>query len=54
MDDDGNKSDVILSVKDYEQLLEDLRELASIVTRYDEALISLADVMRRLEKSGFL
>lgn len=54
LDDQGNKVEVVLSMEMYEQLLGDLRDLATIVDRYDEALVSMAEVLQRLEQRGII
>lgn len=46
---DGVPSAVILPLAEYEELLEDLHDLAVIVQRKDEPLIPLAEVKRRLK-----
>ena len=50
----GKKTAVILPVTQYEQLLEDLHDLAMIAERRDEEPISLEEMKRRLRKDGFL
>ncbi len=50
----GKKTAVILPVTQYDQLLEDLHDLAMIAERRDEEPISLEEVKRRLRKDGFL
>ena len=47
-DSKGKKTDVILPIADYERLLEDLYDLATIAERKNEELISLEEVKRRL------
>lgn len=50
----GNRTGVILPLKQYEKLLEDLHDLAVIAERCSEAPISLAKMKSRLEKDGIL
>lgn len=50
----GKKTGVLLSVKQYEKLLEDLHDLSVIATRRDEDPITLEDMKRRLEQDGSL
>ncbi len=50
----GKPTAVILPLAEYEELLEDLRDLAVIARRKNEPLISLAEVKRRLKKNGAL
>lgn len=49
---EGKKTGVLLSVKQYEKLLEDLHDLAVIATRRDEEPITLEDMKRRLQQDG--
>lgn len=50
----GNKTGVILPVERYEQLLEDLHDLAVVAERRDEEPISMEEMKRRLKKDGIL
>ncbi|MEW6616557.1 MAG: hypothetical protein AB1401_13965 [Thermodesulfobacteriota bacterium] len=45
----GRKTAVILPVEDYEELLEDIHDLAIIAERKDEPVISLAELKKRLK-----
>ncbi len=47
----GKKTRVILSLKQYEKLLEDLHDLAVVAERKSEKPISLDEMKRRLKKS---
>lgn len=51
-DSKGNKTGVILSLERYEQLLEDLHDLAVVAERRDEKPISFEEMKQRLEKDG--
>lgn len=51
VDADGNKTAVILSIEQYEQLLENLHDLAVVVERRDEHPTSLKDMKRHLNQS---
>ncbi len=51
---EGKKTGVLLSVKQYEKLLEDLHDLAVIAARRDEEPITLEDMKRRLQHDGLL
>jgi hypothetical protein len=53
-DDGGKKIAVVLPVQDYEELLEDISDLAAVAERRDEARVSLADVKQRLIADGLL
>lgn len=48
----GNKTAVILSIKRYRKLLEDLHDLAVVAERRDEVPITLAELRRRLKDDG--
>lgn len=50
----GKKTGVILSLERYEQLMEDLHDLAVVAERRDEKPISLEEMKRRLKKDGIL
>lgn len=54
VDADGNKTAVILSLKRYRELMEDLHDLAIVAERRNERGISLETMKRRLEKDGTL
>ncbi len=44
----GKKKAVILPIHEYEQLLEDLHDLAVIAERHEECPVTLADMKKRL------
>jgi hypothetical protein len=48
----GKKTGVLLSLKQYQKLLEDLHDLAVIAERRDEESISLEEMQRRLQHDG--
>ena len=50
LDIDGKKTDVILSINDYDKLLEDLHDLAILIERRDEKHISMEEIKKRLKK----
>lgn len=52
IDDKGRKTGVILSMKEYQRLIEDLHDLAVIAERRDEEAISLEEKKRRLGTHG--
>jgi hypothetical protein len=54
VDDKGRKTAVLLSVKRYEKMLEDLHDLAVVAERRDEPTITLEEMKRRLKKDGVL
>ncbi|MDP8248433.1 MAG: hypothetical protein P9M00_09880 [Candidatus Tritonobacter lacicola] len=53
-DKNGKKTAVILSIEEYNALVEDLRDLASIVERREESSISHEQVVAELKKDGYL
>jgi PHD/YefM family antitoxin component YafN of YafNO toxin-antitoxin module len=52
VDANGTKTAVILSIEHYEQLLEDLHDLAIVAERRDEQPIPLAELKKRLNRNG--
>ncbi len=52
--DKGEKTDVILSIDEYSELIEDLQDLASIAERREEPAIPHAQVVAELKKDGYL
>ncbi len=54
VDNKGKKTAVILPIKQYEQLMEDLHDLAVVAERRDEETISLEEMKGRLNKDGLL
>ena len=50
----GKKLRVILPIKRYEQLIEDLHDLAIIAERRDETPINLKEMKLRLKEDGRL
>jgi len=54
IDEKGEKQAVILDVKYYRRLLEDLADLRIIAERKDEEVISLEEVEDQLKKDGLL
>ena len=51
-DKDGNKTAVLLPIAEYEQLLEDLEDLASIAERRKEPTISHEQLIQELKNDG--
>lgn len=49
VDESGKKTGVILSIQDYEELLEDIHDLTIIAERKDEGLISMEEMKKRLK-----
>jgi len=54
VDSSGKKTGVILSLRRYKQLLEDLHDLAVVAERRDEETVSLQDLRQRLAHDGLL
>ena len=48
IDENGNKVAVILPLKEYQHLKEDLHDLAMVAERRDEGTISLAELKKRV------
>lgn len=53
-DHEGHKTGVILSIGEFNEILEDLQDLAAIAERKDESCISHADVIRELKQDGLI
>lgn len=54
IDKSGKKRAVILPIEDYEELLEDLHDLAVIAERKDEPAVSFDEIKKRLKSDGFV
>ena len=50
VDSKGRKTGVLLSLQQYQRLMEDLHDLAVVAERRDEKTISLKELKRRLKK----
>lgn len=48
----GKRTAVVVPIAEYEQLLEDLHDLAVVAERRDEAVISESELRRRLAGGG--
>jgi PHD/YefM family antitoxin component YafN of YafNO toxin-antitoxin module len=53
-DDTGKRTAVLLPIKHYESLMEDLQDLAAIADRRDEPTVSHADFLAELKADGIL
>lgn len=53
-DDQGQKVAVVIPIADYEELMEDVADLAKVAERRDEERISLDEVRRELISDGLL
>ena len=49
VDENGRKQSVVLPIKEYQELLEDLADLALIAERKDEPTVSLDSVKDRIK-----
>ncbi|MGQ9572203.1 MAG: type II toxin-antitoxin system Phd/YefM family antitoxin [Dehalococcoidia bacterium] len=54
VDESGKKRAVVIPVKEYQRLLEDLHDLAVVAERRPESSISLDELKRRLRADGLL
>jgi len=54
VDEKGNKTAAILPIKKYEELMEDLHDLAVVAERRDEPTITFGKLKERLRKNGLL
>ena len=50
----GEKTAVLLPLKEYEELLEDIHDLATIAERRDEPTVSFEALKKRLKKNGLI
>jgi PHD/YefM family antitoxin component YafN of YafNO toxin-antitoxin module len=50
----GQKTAVVIPIEKYEELLEDLHDLAIVVERRDESSISFEELKERLRNDGLL
>lgn len=53
-DEDGQKKAVLMPISDYEQLMEDLSDLAAIADRRKEPTVSHEEFLAELKKDGLL
>ena len=54
VDETGQKTDIIIPLDEYEELLEDLHDLAVIAERIDEPSVSLDELKRKLRANGII
>ena len=54
VDEEGNKTAVVLPIEKYEELLEDFHDLAVIAERKEESTIDLEEIKKRLISDGIL
>lgn len=53
-DEEGNRVSVIVPVEEFEELLEDLEDLAAVAERRDEGTVEHEELVRRLQADGLL
>ncbi|MBI5599269.1 MAG: hypothetical protein HY890_05960 [Deltaproteobacteria bacterium] len=53
-DEHGKKTAVVIPVEDYEELLEDINDLAVIAERREEQTVSFDTLKKRLKADGLL
>jgi PHD/YefM family antitoxin component YafN of YafNO toxin-antitoxin module len=54
VDDKGNKTGVVLSLRRYQRLMEDLHDLAAVAERRSEKAVPAEVTKRRLKEDGKL
>lgn len=54
VDDKGRKSAVIVPIEKYEELLEDIHDLAIVAERRAERTTSFVELKKKLKKNGLL
>ena len=54
VDRNGKKTAVVLPLKYYQRLLEDIHDLTAIAERRDEPTVTFDEVKRRLRRDGFI
>lgn len=54
IDAEGNKTAIVLPIEQYEQMLEDLHDLAIVAERREETPVSLAKMQEWLKEDGTL
>ena len=50
----GKKTEVIMKVKDFEELLEDLNDMSIVAERRDEETISHKDLVKDLKRNDII
>ncbi|XSG86482.1 MAG: hypothetical protein ACPW60_07100 [Methylohalobius sp. ZOD2] len=54
IDETGNRVSVVLPLDEYQELLDDLEDLAAVAERRDEETVDHAEVVARLKADGLL
>lgn len=53
-DDKGERVAIVLPIDEYEELLEDLEDLAVVAERKNEPTVPLEEVLAKLKRDGYL
>jgi len=53
-DENGKKTAVVIPIEEYEELLEDLEDLAVLAERREEPSLTFEEVIARLKQNGLL
>ena len=54
VDENGKKTAVVIPVREFQRLLEDLHDLTVVAERRDEPTVSLDELRRRLRADGLI
>jgi len=54
VDDKGKKSAIIVPIEKYEELLEDIHDLAIVAERREEETVSFYELKKKLKKNGLI
>jgi PHD/YefM family antitoxin component YafN of YafNO toxin-antitoxin module len=54
VNEEGQRKAIILPIEEYEELLEDLHDLAVIAERRDEPTVSFGELKEKLKEDGLL
>ena len=54
VDENGKKTAVVMPIKEFQRLLEDLHDLTVVAERRDEPTVSLDELKRRLRADGLI
>ncbi|MBO3840681.1 MAG: hypothetical protein JTT17_07715 [Candidatus Brockarchaeota archaeon] len=54
VDEKGEKKEVVIPVEEYEELLEDLHDLAVVAERRGEPTVPLEEIIEKLKRNGIL
>ena len=54
VDDKGRKSAIIVPIEKYEELLEDIHDLAIVAERREEETVSFCELKKKLKKNGLI